>query len=267
MKTRSITILALILILVVAVSGCGGRGSGGGGEEDGGETPVIEEESGGSGEPAPASTPEPGRPPTRPETVNPVDIDALPIPLPGMPEVFDFADFTEDIFPRGAWTINQLADKYGTAEEAEGIYDSDYSVVWVDAEFDGLKVFFVPEKVDRFSFYSRTLKSGVHPLKAKDKGIRLEITALQVLSPAIELPYGIKINQSTKEDFLNIYPVKPYYEYQSEDPGSPFHMIGYQYAFMGGDLQEEGQPGSIDYYFNDSGALYRVDILWRASDL
>ena len=190
--------------------------------------------------------------------------------------VFDFAEFPEDDFPRGEWTVNQLIKKYGEPEEISAYYFPVYGLVRVDFIHQDIRVIFFPEYVDQFSFYDKILLKGDAPfsddersfdLNECDRNLSLGIMDTWFFSEGIEFPYGLKIGSSIMRDVLEAYPSDTAYIFRNRSEDYYYDMVSYFYAFHdeNGDLPEF-PSGSVDYFFDKDEMLYRVDVSWTPGD-
>ena len=191
-----------------------------------------------------------------------------PPPSDKEPEVLDFAVLSEDDFPRGAWTVNQLIDKYGEPDTIVAEYLAAYRIVSVRIDFTSIYVHFYFKDVAAFSFNSEALEGGeggYYEMNDADKNLELIIAALWVYDKDVTLPYGLKIGESTRNQVLEAYPSGAAYS----DPETIF----YHYAFKREDGSlpelvlpedrdsERGTVGSMYYLFDKNEVLYRVDVV------
>ena len=188
--------------------------------------------------------------------------------VPENPMVFDFDALSED-FPRGAWTVNKLADRYGEPVSVDANYLSGYDIVFVNVQFADFTVHFYFAFSERFSFYREGLDEGAYTLDEGDKEIELTVLALRIKGGAFVFPYDIAIGESTKEQVANAYPEDTAYRYISKEAG--IDLLSYAYGFRDeeGNLPNAHEPGSggIDYLFDESGTLEHVLIAWFSMDL
>ena len=196
------------------------------------------------------------------------EVDSLPYSFPENEMVFDFSVLPEEIFPRGTWTVNKLINKYGTPEKIYANYLPGYDIVFVDVLFNDFRVSFLFEYADKFSFYRQGLeeKDYSSELEYKDNNLELEILALSFNDPSILFPYGIKIDQSTKAQIMDLYPKDTAYWWKEE---YEIDLISYAYAFRdeNGNLPEYGGNGNIDYLFDENEVLRQVNVKWFYFDL
>ena len=200
--------------------------------------------------------------------------------------VFDFAELSEDEFPRGTWTVNQLINKYGTPERVSAYYSSKfmdaYRVVSVNVWFEGFGVYFDYQTPERFSFYNETIENGPYALSESDQDLELAILDLVFVDTNVSLPYGIKIGQTTKSQVLEAYPAGSADIYQSAgvfDSGEAYSVdqLNYFYGFRDedGKLPEWVPPpweprfeiGFICYSFDESEILTAVLVRWWNFDI
>lgn len=196
--------------------------------------------------------------------------------------VFDFAELSEEGFPRGTWTVNQLIEKYGIPEKCIASYYliyGTYGVVSVSLAFKGFAIGFDYENPDSFSFYAESLSEGDYGLSDEDKDLKLDVLSLVIAGEEAELPFGISIGHSSKTDVIDAYPVKDPYTLSSDEP--PYHdSVFYDYAFLdeAGNLPEDVsitdlpdntiyQTGHIAYIFDENEVLQQAEVQWRFADL
>jgi hypothetical protein len=202
--------------------------------------------------------------------------------------VFDFASLSEEDFPRGIWTVNQLTEKYGNPEKSTIFYRSNimnegdrilekawiyvkYSEIGILSSQDAASNLYVPPNM--FSFYTSTNEDGEYKMSDEDKNLEFEIEQLIIDSEDIVFPYGIRIGQSAKEQVLVAYLQENPYQLSNEDPF--YDLVSYDYAFLNedGSLPEEVnyffhngrtvyQTGCINYFFDEDGLLKDVEIRW-----
>jgi len=186
-------------------------------------------------------------------------------------EVFDFAEFPEEYYPRGIWTVNQLIDRYGAYEEVTANYVSAYERVFVIVVFMDMSIHFFPREANNFSFYEASLEDGDYNLSTSDQDLALGILTLWVNDSSLTLPRGLDIERSTKTEVLNAYPKGTSRQYQSEGEAFYIDLVSYDYDFYDEDeyypKRDDGMTGSVDYLFEESELLTRVNINWRYFDL
>ena len=59
--------------------------------------------------------------------------------------VFDFSILTEDEFPRGEWSVNQLIGKYGEPIDVWADYLEGYDIAFINLEFPNMYINFIFE--------------------------------------------------------------------------------------------------------------------------
>ena len=202
------------------------------------------------------------------------------------PTVFDFAVLSEDDYPRGIWSIKQLAAKYGSPERIEAIYwggeDELYQSVSVKAWFKDIEVIFRTKNISTFSFAGK--KGKPHPLHPSespsvlydlsdfseyDKNIEFEIMETIHYNADLKFPFNIKIGQSTKNDIFTAYPEDAVQIYQGMTGDFNEKYIDKVYVFYDF-LDENGSfpewdplvAKSISYEFAGKELLQCVEILW-----
>lgn len=185
------------------------------------------------------------------------------------PRVFDFAEFPEEQYPRGSWSVNQLFDRYGFYDEI--VPDCWYgNGVSIGIAFEDIEIILFTEDATVFSFYDESLEFGNYDLNAGDKDLALEILFLNFTDPELALPYGVEIGKSTIADFISVYPESPAFFDQLKEESDSYRMI-YRYRFYAGDgdLREEyyRKSGYVDYYFDENEILTRVRIIWLSGDV
>jgi len=186
------------------------------------------------------------------------------------PTVYDFAVLTEDVFPRGRWTITQLIGKYGNPDDIRADYLPDYNIVWVTVWFPGFRVHFFPSlDAEEFSFYRDGLEEESYPINENDMDIDLEVLSLVFTDATVLFPYDIRITQNTKVQIVNLYSEDPVYQWKSTE--SNIDLIQYNYAFnydnaMAPELYS-GWIGHISYLFDKNEILAQVEIAWSEYDL
>ena len=212
--------------------------------------------------------------------------EGLSYSFPTNPEVFDFAELSENEFPHGTWTVNRLINKYGTPELISAHYNLNYldteKIVFVNILFEGFGVYFDGEPAERFSFYEESIESGSYDLSESDKDLELLILDLRFVDTNVSLPHGIKIGQTAKSQVLEAYPAGSAYTYQSEgvsDSGEEYFVdeLNYFYGFRDeeGNLPEWTPPpweprfeiGFIGYFFDKSEILTIVMVRWWHFDI
>jgi len=190
--------------------------------------------------------------------------------------LFDFGELSEDGFPRGEWSINQLINRYGSYENIKSvriIADNDNAlppltdIVIIDVYFEDVFVRFAGIDTTYFYYYKEVQELVEYyyeedfPLNEADKNIELEIVQLIIYDAQIEFPRGIKIGQSIKSDILAAYP-----------EGSAYinkYDVCFDYDFLDGSGSlPEWNPhpqahGFVRYEFDDAYILKSVEIVWR----
>ena len=202
------------------------------------------------------------------------------------PERFDLAELAEEDFPRGTWTINQLAVKYGLPERMEAMYwggeDELYQSVSVNAWFKGIEVTFRTKDISTFSFAGEKGKPyPLHPPESpsvlydlsdfneNDKNIEFEIMETIHYNVDLKFPHNIKIGKSTKNDIFAAYPEGAVQIYQGVTGDFNEKEIDRVYVFYDF-LDENGNfpewdplaARSISYEFSKQEFLQCVEILW-----
>jgi hypothetical protein len=194
-------------------------------------------------------------------------------------EIYDFAVLSEDDFPRGEWTINQLIAKYGTPNSCNALYSiNSAGEEWVSvrADFPDIYVWFwaAPIEPKLFSFQKESREEGVYDLSESDFDIERPIVLIRIRDSGIEFPYGIKIGEWTKTEIINAYGGEEPYTLSSKEYN--YHFIAYNYDFFdetaewvettSGGWSTLGS-GFISYYFDDKEVLKEVEIQWWYSDV
>jgi len=179
------------------------------------------------------------------------------------PKVYDFAEFNEGDFPRGIWTVNQLADKYGAPKELRIHYAREYPFAEVIIRFENFEI--VSQNIldpQIFSFFSDSAKTGDYPMTEKDKNVEFEIQDLDVYDPDAKLPNDIKIGQSTKAQIMDVYKEENPYTYIDKETGQ--NMIAYEYAFgdENSNTFEDNSVSDVAYLFDENEVLSHVNIRW-----
>ena len=190
------------------------------------------------------------------------------------PEVFDFADLSEEDFPRGMWTVNQLISKYGTPEQisAHGLFGSleeEYNIVYVYVSFEGFDVYFNFSRADRFSFYNVGIENGDYNLSENDKDLELEILDIHCRDENISFLNDFKIGQTTKSQVLEAYPTGSALTSGTTDSEgeSSIDYLMYNYGFRnenGGLPKGESgiESGYVVYSFDERDVLELFTIRW-----
>ena len=194
------------------------------------------------------------------------------------PIVFDFTELSENDFPRGKWSLNQLIEKYGSPEKIIASYWPELGCQTVDVDifFRDVAMKFWPEDVSSFSFYYEVgepvANSNVveYKLNEEDKNIELELRQSVFYDTSLELPNGIYIGQSMKSEIISAYPENatyPYYGTSGQGDGKNTNVVWVYYGFRdeNGDLPIFKNPigTSVCYYLDDSDVLRSVEITWR----
>lgn len=195
-------------------------------------------------------------------------------------EVYDFAVLSENDFPRGTWTINQLITKYGVPDSCMAYYGiNNIGEEWVSAraDFPGIYIWFwsiYPVEPYLFSFQKESLEEGAYDLSGSDLDIEMPIVLIRISDPDIEFPYGIKIGHWTKTEIIDVYPGDDPYTVSSKEP--KYHFISYNYDFfdeyaelietLSGGWSNIGS-GYISYFFDDNEILEQVEVQWWYSDI
>ena len=188
--------------------------------------------------------------------------------FPSQPVVFDFTELSEEYFPRGKWSVNQLIEKYGEPKKITASYVSGYEVVYVRLEFENFRINFAHENVELFLFSDSVTFDGDYTLNEVDKNLEMEIMAVSSYDPTTELPYNFKIGQSTKKQIMESYSANS--SYTLKDNSSSIDLVSYFYAFpdKDGNLPEwnDTKSGSIDYLFDENEVLMQVIVNWWMPD-
>jgi hypothetical protein len=240
----------------------------------------------GSGGKTPASPPSPGEPPASDE---PVDIVPLPEEIDGSdpdethilgsindfdfprhvsagnPTVFSFESIAPMDLPRGELSINQIIDKYGPANTITGYYLESYGIVYVNIYYYDMVIYFSPIFADAFSFYDRSLSEDTYPIEEIDWDITLDVISIRIFDPTTQLPYGLKIGATTREQIIAFYGEEPAFTFE-------YDLIQYNYY----DLDKNGNlpdgvdvygTGNISFLFDENDVLDTVIVEWSYYDL
>ena len=198
------------------------------------------------------------------------------------PMVHDFGVLPEDGYPRGTWTVNRLIGKYGAPDDCLARFGRtfyDYERVSVSIGFPGLTIdFWHTDLVNEFTFYHEGLEAGEYVLAESDKDIEMEIFLLSITDPNAELPYGIKVRQSSRAEILDAYPEKDPYTYSDWEREEYFIMFNYAFYDEDGKVPDDMpyldvpgsrifQSGFIRYFFDESDILIFVEVQWWYSDI
>ena len=195
---------------------------------------------------------------------------------PEVDMVFDFAEFPENDFPRGQWTIALLTNKYGMPTEISAYYFPMYRLVRVDFIHDDIRVIFCAEYVERFSFYDEILAredreftedENFFELNESDKNLELTVMNIWLFNNNARYPRNIRIGESTKQDVLNAYPPGTAYLYKSWGEDYYWDELIYFYNFRDeNDELPDSIWGDATYFFDESEMLYRVSVSWFPGD-
>ena len=224
------------------------------------------------------------------------EIDTVPYSFADNPTIFDFAVLPEDAFPRGTWTVNQLIGKYGTPEKVWGYYMPGYEIVYVSVKFKEMGVGFYHHSAEDFSFYKEDLESGEYDLDEKDETLGLTINALRIYDKDYQLPYGIRLYESTKAEIIDAYGEEPAYYWKDDsevdwqEERFTVDLIEYFYMFLNDNygivrdsdyvnaysqIDENGEivyepyhiNGMITYTFDENEVLSEFNVKWWVYDL
>ena len=192
------------------------------------------------------------------------------------PTVFDFAILSEDNFPRGMITINQLISKYG---KPKSVKSDPYYIITVI--FDEVRVTlksvygYGDEELKSFSFFNDVIEAESEmesneygydyfdslefDLNEADKNLELKVINLSISDKNQEFPNGIKIGESTKPQIISAYPVGSQDFYYTDGL-----LYWYEFRDTNGNLPEfSGTHGSIIYMFDENEILREVSIWWH----
>ena len=191
----------------------------------------------------------------------------------------DFADFLAvDDYPHGYWTVNGLIDKYGPPESFTGYYmPPPYGIVFASVALPDMKIDFWLESAERFSFYDETLEAGNYELDGNDRELEFIVHVITLENAGKNLPYGIKIGESTKEQVFGAYDIPNAYTYADtyEWEGEEYTVdeVVYWYAPLMPQVEWEGGggyytwgPGHVAYSFDEAGVLESVRLQYAFFD-
>ena len=195
--------------------------------------------------------------------------------------LFDFSELPEEDFPRGMWTVNQLAEKYGPYESIDSSYERYIEFqypeftgfVFIKVIFKDVHVIFAAKEAKGFSFCREPLDPITENFSEKcvlseaDKDIELEILTLTFYSELLEFPYGNKIGKSTKSDIIASYPEGSVFQERVVQSDYYENIVIFEYGFRdeNGSLPEWSPQefGWIAYYFDETDVLQSVYLGWR----
>jgi len=207
---------------------------------------------------------EPPIPETEPVASND-DSSSLPY-IP--PTIFDFSELSEEDFPRGTWTVNQLIDKYGEPERLYGWPGSNSLSVGIELYYKDVRVLLASWEAELFSPYESIKENWpdaspeerTFELSGQDKNIELTVTTLWFYENTVEFPRNIMIGDSTKQNVLDAYLEEPFSSdtwYTDQGEVAYYDCITYLYESEG-----DFGNGDISYFFDENGILWRIDIAW-----
>jgi len=177
--------------------------------------------------------------------------------------IFDFPTELPDSIPRGAWTVNRLAEKYGVFESVGGSYRAGYETVIPGAWSSNIVVSFEYTDPQVFSFFSEDLEDRTdYPFALADMDLEMELLTVFIKTPDIELPRGLRVG-CTKEDVLAAYPMGSENIYKTEN----IDDLSYWHEFFDEFGDYDGMGGYISYWFDVNGILWGADIVYRYFDL
>jgi len=177
--------------------------------------------------------------------------------------IFDFATELPDSIPRGAWTVNRLAEKYGTFESADGQYRAGYATVIPGAWSSNIVVSFAFTDPQVFSFFSENLEDRTdYPFAPADMDLEMELLTVFIKTPEIELPRGLRVG-CAKEEVLAAYPMGSENRYVTEN----FDILFFKHEFRDAAGAFDGMGGSINYLFEENGVLWACEITYWFFDL
>jgi len=215
----------------------------------------------------PEYIPEPEPEPVITEPVEPEINEGYYIKYPEKYMLFDFAEFPDEYFLRGAWAIGQLTELYGEPNNIEIFKDLfGTSAVLIGIKFDYYSILLNEPDVELFSFTSESIMSGDAALDENDKILEIEIQQFTVSDADIELPRGFQIGVSTKADILEAYPEGTAMIYVNEESNSDLISFYYTFADEDGALPEWGKAaivGGVQYNFDVNEILVQVDLMYN----
>ena len=180
---------------------------------------------------------------------------------------FDFAEFPEEYFLRGVWTVDLLIEKYGELKETEVLKDLfGTGDIFIGLMFDLYSVLLTDPDIEKFSFTRESIVAGESVLDENDKNLELEIRQFNVSDANIQLPHDLQIGKSTKKDILDAYPDGTAMIYINEETGSDSISFYYTFSDENGDLPEWGKAaiiGGVSYNFDENEILTHVDIIYN----
>ena len=179
---------------------------------------------------------------------------------------FDLGELAWDEYPSGEWSVNELEEKYGKADEIRGSFYVDrnvvISVIWENKMY-------VSMQIPRNGMFSFDINSNsiyeFYPLSEDDMAIKIPIYDIWVYGEDMPLPRGLKIGQSTIEDVKAAYPVEEYDDILGDDVG---RFIVHSYVYFDKIATkieiEKSDIGYIKYRFDKhsggDGILWWVEI-------
>ena len=126
--------------------------------------------------------------------------------LPGSPPVvFDLDELAWDVYPSDEWSVNELEEKYGKANEIRGsIFTKKY--VEISSTWDNLYVYMRIPRNGTMSFDIDSNSSmEYYPLSVEDRAIEIPVISIYVWGEDLPLPRGLKVGHSTFEEIYTAY--------------------------------------------------------------
>ena len=182
----------------------------------------------------------------------------------GPDTAFDISELDKNVFISGEWSVNEIEEKFGKANEVIG-YLEYIDQINIVIEYEDIKIVLSANKTGVMSFDTSSNGSGEYSLSEQDREIRMPVSHFYITGECSYLPRGIKIGDAF-EHVRSAYPENTGYEF-GIDYG--YWIILYLYV----DFDKIAMQKSIqyedfsimEYYSIEEGPIRFAKFSWRTN--
>jgi len=135
------------------------------------------------------------------------------IPIPGLYTegrqriAFDLNEIPMEHYPNGEWTVNELEEKYGKADEIVVIIEYD-PIICIKLKYNDMSFSLITAKDGGLSFGKESIENPeyTYSLTNEDKDLKMLIGSVHIYGKEAPLPRGLRLGESTLEQVRAAYP-------------------------------------------------------------
>ena len=137
---------------------------------------------------------------------------------------FDLNELTLGYLSKQEWTINEIEEKYGKANEVQGVLEFG-DLIEIGVEYEEMEIVFNTTRNGTLSIDTdiNPVKTPL-PLNSDDKKVKMPIRRVHLNSKESPLPRGLRIGESTLEQVKAAY-----YPYEGYESIQDEHILAFSY--------------------------------------